>query len=366
MRTELKFLLSGPGLMGRQHAALLLARPDCRLAAIVAPDHASNTAFAREHGAAFFTDMQTALDQDDFDAVIISSPNEFHFAQAVACMRRGLPVFVEKPVTSRIDDALALAELAEELKVPVLVGHHRTYNPLLASLEDFIRSPRFGRPVAVQGSALFYKPRTYFEEGPWRQKIGGGPILINLIHEIGIMRTLYGNIRSVFAFASNAVRHFEVEDTVAINFSFENGALGTFLLSDTAASSKSWEMTTGENPVYPHFPAENCYHFAGTNGSLDFPSMHARCYPREDAASWWKPFETLDIPIARASPLERQLDHFVAVVRGRATPRVTARDGYLNMRVVDAIKSSIDSGSVIDLAGAAPEPVNRRAAGGSN
>jgi predicted dehydrogenase len=256
---------------------------------------------------------------------------------------------VEKPITADIDDARRLVELAEQTKVPVLVGHHRTYSPLLETVQHFLHSPLFGRPVAVQGSALFHKPTKYFEDGVWRTKIGGGPILINLIHEIGLMRLFYGEIKSVSAIVGKSIRGYEVEDTAAITFNFVNGALGTFLLSDTAASTKSWEMTSGENPSYPHFPEENCYHFAGTNGSLDFPSMLARYYQPGSQPSWWSQFEHVRLPLKRANPLECQLDHFVDVLRGRAVPRVSARDGYLNILVVQAIMQSISSEQIVTV-----------------
>jgi predicted dehydrogenase len=345
----LSFLLSGPGLIGKQHAKLLMSRPDCSLTAIVAPGHAHNESFALECGAKFFLTSDEALRREHFDAAIISSPNPFHFDQAAACIQNGIAVLVEKPVTDSVDDARRLVELAERLKVPVLVGHHRTYSPLLEAIEQFLNSPLFGRPVALQGSALFYKPARYFEDGAWRTRKGGGPILINLIHEIGLMRLFYGEIKSVSALAGRNIRNFEVEDSVAITFNFVNGALGTFLLSDTAASTKSWEMTSGENPAYPYFPAENCYHFAGTNGSLDFPSMHARYYAPGSEPSWWNQFETVQIPFRQGNPLERQLDHFVDVVCGRAAPRVSARDGYLNMLVVQAIMQSIATEKVVNV-----------------
>jgi predicted dehydrogenase len=353
MSDKLSILLSGPGLIGRQHARLINNHPECRLGAIVAPFHTANVEFAQELGVPLHTEIEEPLALDRFDAAIISSPNAFHAEQARACIRHRVPALVEKPVTDNLEAALGLANLSEDEGVPVLVGHHRTYSPLLEAAVRFLQSPQFGRAVALFGSALFFKPAHYFVDGPWRTKIGGGPILINFIHEIGLMRVLFGEIISVFADASNAVRGFEVEDTVAITLHFENGALGTFLLSDTAASDKSWEMTSGENPRYPHHPGSDCYHFAGSVGSLDFPSMTARCYKQDVDPSWWTSFEHSRLEFERSDPLTRQLDHFVEVIKKKAEPRVTARDGYRNMLVVQAIKESIAQGRLIQVADAA-------------
>jgi len=346
----ISILLSGPGLIGTQHARLVRAHPRCRLAAVVAPTSEENLAFARAHETPLYASVEAALAAETIDGAIVSSPNEFHFAQAMTCIDRRIPTLVEKPITDRLDEGRRLTEAAEAAGVPILVGHHRTYSPLLAAADGFLHSDAFGDMVALTGSALFYKPAQYFLDGPWRTKIGGGPILINLIHEIGLMRHFAGEIEKVSAVASQRTRGYEVEDTVAMTFGFESGALGTFLLSDTAASSKSWEMTSGENPSYPHFPQENCWHFAGTRGSLDFPSMRTRSYASAEGSSWWKPFEHGRIDFRRRDPLEAQLDHFVAVIADGATPRVTARDGWNNLRVVNAIRRSIATGATVAIA----------------
>ena len=359
MSDKISVLLSGPGLIGKKHAALISDRPDLDLSVVVAPLSERNAEFARAHGARHYQDVETALDREKIDAAVISAPNEFHHEQAIACLDRGVPALVEKPLTDDIGQARDLVEASDRTGLPVLVGHHRTYSPLLRLARTFIASDDFGDLVCVQGSALFYKPADYFEAGPWRTRKGGGPILINLIHEIGIMRYLCGEIASVSARVSHAKRGFEVEDSAAVLLTFESGAVGTFLLSDTAASSKSWEMTAGENPAYPYFPDQNCYHFAGDNGSLDFPSMRVRTYSGTPDRSWWHGFSEKRLTVAHEDPLALQLDHFVDVVRGDAAPAVSARDGYTNMLVQEAIVRAAATRMevvVADCAAKAPAP----------
>ncbi|MGP4805456.1 Gfo/Idh/MocA family protein [Agrobacterium cavarae] len=340
-----RIIVSGPGLIGKQHVRLVQARHDCQLVAIVAPATEENAAFARGVGVPLYDDLRIATRHVIVDGVVISSPNHFHKEQATICLQQGLPVLVEKPITDTVEDAEHLVRLVEQTGVPLLVGHHRTYSPLVSVVLDILRCEKFGKMVAITGSALFMKPDHYFEDGPWRKVKGGGPILINLIHEVGLMRLFAGEICSVQAIASHQRRGFEVEDTVAINFEFEGGALGTFLLSDAAASNKSWEMTAGENPAYPFFPDDACYHMAGTNGSIDFPSMSFKCYSSPDDRSWWKSFQLDRVAVERADPLERQIEHFVDVIARRATPLVSAFDGYQNLRVLQAIIDAIKTGA---------------------
>lgn len=347
MQEKLRFLLSGPGLIGRKHADLIEDRSDCELGAIVAPDHEWNMDFAAKRSVPAFTTVEAALASEEIDAAIISSPNMFHLEQALACLSNGIPALVEKPLTDELKDAEHLVDAVQRSGVPLLVGHHRTYSPLITTALAFLRSDRFGRMVALQGSALFFKPEQYFLDGPWRTRRGGGPILINLIHEIGLMRDFGGEIAAVHAMAGHHIRNFEVEDTVSISLEFRDGAMGTFLLSDTAASSKSWEMTSGENPAYPHFSDEACYHFAGTNGSLDFPSMMGKTYEREK--SWWMPFEEVRLDFEPVDPFKVQLDHFTEVIRKGATPRVSVEDGFRNLQVVEAIRTAIATSSTVRM-----------------
>lgn len=345
--SKLKFTVVGPGLIGKQHIRLIRENPDCELVAIVAPDHASNHQVARDNSVPIFHELAACLKRMAVDGVIISSPNAFHAEQARLCIEDGIPVLIEKPITASVQEGAMLAEMAERLGAKVLVGHHRTYSPVLAQARSIIHAGRLGRLVSVIGSAQFYKPSSYFAAGPWRTQPGGGPILINLIHEVGNLRSLCGEITAVQALASSAVRGYAVEDTVAINLMFANGVLGTFLLSDTAAAARSWEQTSRENPAYPSYPDEDCYFIAGTRGSLAVPTFRLKHYGEGVESSWWEPFEEEQLDIARQEPLACQLQHFVEVIRGEATPLVSAADGLRNLEITEAIARSATTHTLV-------------------
>lgn len=336
----LNIVVVGPGLIGKQHIRLVQDRADARLAAIVAPDHEHNHAVARTHAVPLFHSIDECLAGCAIDGIIISSPNEFHAEQAKRCVQAGIPALVEKPITANVKDGEELVELVRASKGKLMVGHHRAHSPLLAKARDIINSGRLGRIVSVMGSAQFYKPASYFEAGPWRTKIGGGPILINLIHEIGNLRSLCGEITEVQAFSSSEIRRFEVEDTVSINLRFANGALGNFMLSDTSVCARSWEQTSRENPAYPTYPDEDCYVISGTLGCLSVPTFRIKYVPEGTEPSWIAPFTQEEIEVTRQDPLACQLENFVQVIRGEATPLVSAADGLRNLVITEAIAKS--------------------------
>lgn len=346
-----KIVVVGPGLIGRQHIRLIKLSSDCELVAIVAPDHEQNHLVAREQEVPLFFDMQSCIAEQSIDGVIISSPNIFHAEQGRQCIAAGIPTLIEKPICASVSEGEELVALAKRHNVNVLVGHHRAYSPILAHARRIIESGRLGRLVSIIGSAQFYKPTEYFSAGPWRTQVGGGPILINLIHEVGNLRSLCGEVSAVQAISSSAIRNFVVEDTVAINLMFANGALGCFLLSDTAASAMSWEQTSRENPAFPTSGDEDCYVVTGTRGYLSVPTFRLKYYAEGVNPSWLTPFVDSTLEIERRDPLACQLEHFVDVIRGRASPLVSAADGLQNLKVTEAIARSAIEGRLQSLEG---------------
>jgi predicted dehydrogenase len=216
---------AGAGVIGRRHIELVLADRDCNLAAIVDPA-SSASEIARKTGVPLFSSLADLFARERPDGVIIATPNNLHLEHDLACIAAAVLALIEKPIADSIEAGQRLCEAADRAKVPLMVGHHRQHSPIMVEAVDIVRSGRLGRLVAVVGTAMFYKPDSYFTDAPWRGTLGSGPILINLIHEIGNLRALCGEIAAVQAIASQAVRGFPVEDTAAIALRFVNGVLG--------------------------------------------------------------------------------------------------------------------------------------------
>jgi len=346
--SRLRIAVAGAGAIGRRHIELLSESPECALCAIVDPAPGA-AAIARKADVPLVATLADLFARLRPDGVIIATPNRLHVENALDCIAAGVAVLVEKPVAHTVAEGLRLCAAAESAQARILVGHHRAHSPLMETAREIIAQGTLGTLVAVQGSAIFYKPDDYYDEAPWRRQPGGGPILINMIHEVGSLRSLCGEICAVQAFASSAIRGFPVEDTVAIGLRFLNGALGSFLVSDTAASARSWEQTSQENSAYATYPDEDCYVVVGTRGSLAVPTMRLKIYDLPEDRSWWKPYRTAVAPVERRDPLERQLAHFCAVIRGDAAPLVTARDGLMNLRVTESIAEAARTGKIITI-----------------
>ena len=346
--SKTRIAVAGAGYIGLAHMAVAQKSPTCTLSAIVDPAPAAAEVAARA-GVPLFGSLGELIAKDRPDGVILATPNPLHVEHALACIEAGLPMLLEKPIAPTVAEGERLVKIAEYAGATILIGHHRAHSPIMARACEIVARGTLGSLVGVMGSAVFFKPDRYFAEGPWRREIGAGPILLNMIHEVHNLRMLCGDIVAVQAFSSHGTRHFPVEDTVSINLRFANGALGAFLLSDSAACARSWEQTSRENTAYASYPDEDCYVVMGTFGSLSIPTMRLKTYDRSEDRSWWKPFHTSVADLVRDDPLVRQLEHFGAVVRGEAQPLVSPRDGLANLRVTEAIAAAAESGRVIEV-----------------
>jgi predicted dehydrogenase len=336
----------GAGLIGRKHLGILKSDPAFEVAGIADPAPPAE-AYARENGFALFKDTEALLDKAKPDGVIIAGPNVTHLGVALACAARRIPAIVEKPVADTVADALKVVEAAREANVPMLTGHHRRYNPIMQVAREFISSGALGKLVAVNATWLCRKPDDYFNVA-WRTAAGGGPVLINAIHDIDCLRMVVGDIDTVQAQTANSARGFGVEDACAAVLTFANGALGTLILADSTATPWNWEATARDSAIAPN-EIENCFLVAGTKGGLAIPQLQHWCYDKPDGA-WADPLTRRTLPVKNADPYPRQLHHFARVIRGEEAPIIDVAEGTRTLATTLAIVESAKAGRPVRVA----------------
>ncbi|MBX2880718.1 MAG: Gfo/Idh/MocA family oxidoreductase [Granulosicoccus sp.] len=334
----------GAGLVGTRHAQAVSTVEEVNLAAIVDPQQVGAT-LARQYDVAYYSALSELLKREKVDGVILATPNQMHVSNALECIRAGVPALVEKPLAVDLVGAEKIVAASEDYGVPILAGHHRRHNPLIARARRAIDEGCLGNITAVHGTTWFYKPDEYFD-ADWRKRPGAGPVYINLIHDIDLLRYLCGDVIQVCAMQSNVVRGNDVEDTAVVMLKFGSGALGTLSVSDCVAAPWSWELTARENSVYPA-TSETCYQIGGTDGSLALPNL--ALWQHLGEKSWWEPISATRLTFGLDDPLVRQVKQFDAVIRGDQQPLVSARDGLENQRVIEAVKQSAATGETIKL-----------------
>jgi len=338
-RRAARLVVAGLGLIGRAHAERIRAHAETDLVGVIDPAPAAREA-AAGLGVPVFDGLDAAIDAVAPDGLVLATPNQLHEAGALPALERGLPVLIEKPVADDFAAAMRIVEAQRRTGTPALVGHHRRHGMAVRRAIEAVADGVIGEVVAVSGLTLFLKPEDYFATD-WRRRPGAGPILINLIHDIDLTRAIAGEIVEVQALTSNRRRGFAVEDTAGILVRFAGGGIGSFVVSDAAVAPWSWEMTSGEAPVYPH-QAEHCLHIAGTRGALSLPDL--TLWRHHEPAGWHRPFERSSLAGETIDPLIEQIGHFVAVIRGEAAPRVDVAEGARTLAVVEAIHRAAAEG----------------------
>ncbi|MBR0898849.1 Gfo/Idh/MocA family oxidoreductase [Bradyrhizobium tropiciagri] len=344
MARAVNLAVLGAGLIGKRHIEHIISEPEAELYAIVDPSPDSKELAAVKR-VKWYPNFAAMIAEGKPDGIIVATPNQMHVANGNEAIAAGVPALIEKPIADDLGEGLKLVESGEKAGVAILTGHHRRHNPMIQRAKSIIEQGRLGRIVAVHGFFWLMKPDDYFDV-PWRREVGAGPVLLNLIHDVDLLRYLCGEVEAVQAFQSNAVRNYPVDETTVVILRFANGALGTINVSDTVVGPWSWEQTTGENSVYPRTD-QTCYHIGGTHGSLSVPRLEL--WTNEVKRSWWDSFKVERHIAPDNDPLRLQIQQFCQVIRGQEKPLVSGREGLMTLKVIDAVKRAASSGELVKV-----------------
>jgi len=342
---KIKISVIGTGLMGLQHIKAINKSKKASLHSIV-DINKDALSLSKKFNIPVFKNCKELLNKNKPDAVIVATPTQLHKIHTINFLKSKIPVLLEKPISDNLASAEKIIDSSKTYKTPLLIGYHRRHNSIVTKVKQEIESGKLGKVVSANIICWLYKHKEYFNE-KWRIKKGGGPLGINLVHDIDLICYLLGSIKFVQAFTSNSVRKFKVEDTATINLVLKSGALCTLNISDTIVAPWSYELTAGENPAYPK-TNQSAYFIGGTKGSLQFPNLNSWHYKSE--RSWWKNIFDKKYNIkSDSNTLINQIDHFCDVVSKKIKPKVNGNDGLNSLKIFDAILKSVKTGKKIKI-----------------
>jgi predicted dehydrogenase len=321
-----RILVVGGGLIGMRHVQAVQAHDGCTLVGLVDPDPSITTDTAR-----FATMADVA---DTVDGVIIATPTHLHATHGAEAAARGWHMLIEKPVAGTVKDAQTLKAALRKSHVQSLVGHHRRYHASVRQLKSLIAEGMIGQVVNTTLIWAMRKPDAYFEDN-WRTS-SGSPVMINLVHDIDLLRFCVGEISDTAALRGSDLRKAGRIESGAVCIAFENGATGTISFADTAPSPWGFEAATGENPNIGA-TGQDMLWITGTKGAVSFPSMTLW-----QGTDWGQAAQQTRLEPAQniTPPLEAQLDHFLEVMEG-APPLIDVADAARTLDVAARIEAQL-------------------------
>lgn len=324
----IQILVLGAGLIGARHAKSVQQHPACTLVGVVEP----NSALHIDPSISYYTDVADVA--HPVQAAIIATPTHLHAEHGVFAAQRGWDILVEKPISGSLAQAQALSDAVAKAGVASLVGHHRRYHAHVQHLKQMIAAGDIGDPITATVIWAVRKPDGYFQEN-WRTT-GGSPVMINLVHDVDILRYILGEVTEIRALGSAHIRNANRTESGAAIMRFDNGAVAAISFADTAPSPWGFEAGTGENP---HIAAshQDMMWITGTSGSVAFPSM-TQWSGAQDWSESPKP-KRLDLP--ETDPLATQLNHFVEVVARKSEPLISVFDATETLKVALELEAQL-------------------------
>jgi len=322
----------GAGNISRTHARAALDIPGVGVAAYWSRSHERASAMASAFGGRAFATLDELLAHRPMDFVIVGTPSGLHAEHAMAAVRRGVHVLVEKPLdvsTERVDRLLA--ECARYGVTIGVIFQDRTA-PHLAWLRDRIAAGDLGRLLEISAELRWYRPPEYYAESSWRGTLaldGGGALMNQGAHTVDLLVWLAGDVDRVVATTRTALHSIEVEDTAVAFLEYANGAVGTL------------EVTTA---AYPGFPRRLTV--TGSEGTIVVEGDRvATIALRRDVPP--PPAQDVNRNSSMSSPVvsdgtghRRVIADFIEALQAGRPPLCDGRDGRRSVALIEAAYES--------------------------
>ncbi len=317
MSQPIRVCLVGAGRVARVHANSLVNHvPEAQLVAIADPDKKALDETAEKFGISVrCPSLEDALENADFDAVVITTPTFTHARLAITAANAGKHLLLEKPMAMSLEECDAIIAAAERNGVILQLGFMRRFDPEFVAAAARIEAGEIGRPMLIK--SLTHGPGL---PPPWARdlKTSNGNLAEVNSHDWDCVRWLMGsNPERVYAEVANfkgearGVHTEHFYDTALVTIRFESGGLGS--ISSVCPCDYGYDARV---------------EIIGERGIMQIGEMKGRaivvCTNRDQG---------LITPIYRTWPQRfewgyiREMEHFAHCITTGTQPRVGGTDG---------------------------------------
>jgi UDP-N-acetylglucosamine 3-dehydrogenase len=313
----LKAGVIGVGSIGQNHARVYRSLPGAKLVGIADANLQAAAKVGEFNNVPFYDSLDKLIDSQSPDLVSVAVPTSLHFEVGCALIERGVHVLMEKPITSTLDQAEKLVELAAKKGVVLAVGHIERFNPAVMELRRRLKESMAGRIYKVFAQRL----------SPYPPRIRDAGVVIDLAsHDIDLMRYLIDEpITKVYGETLQSINS-DREDLFDGLLRFKGGAVGVLDVNWMTPTKIRRLTVTGSRGFF----------------ECNLLSQELFYYENDSAPSQWDALSVLrgvtegnvlGIRLQRHEPLAAEINDFVSAVREGRRPLVTGEDGLETLRL---------------------------------
>ena len=317
---------AGMGRQGRDIATAAQAAGNLELVACFDANREAATQAAADFGCRAVESFEDLLRDESVKGIVIVSPNQLHREQAVAAVKAGKHVFVEKPIANTLAEARDMVLAAREAGRWLQVGHNMRRRGAQRKMKELVEQGAIGQMVVAEAN-FGHSHGLRMQPGEWRWRwdnTPGGALMLLGVHHADSLSWLCGPIKRVTGFLGRVATAAEIEDAGAVALEFESGAFGG--------------LTTGYS--YPRQVHLNLY---GTRGNILSDERDATITlvgPEGEVAR---------IPAPEVDTLRDEMQDFGRCIMQGRRPETGGEEGFNALAVVWAAIESSRSGRAVEV-----------------
>ncbi len=320
----IKIAVIGLGYMGQGHVRVLSSLSKVDIVAVCDKDFQKTQKISKQYRVKPYRDFKKLLKEEELDAISISLPTSLHFMVASKAAKKGIALFIEKPICSKIPQAKELIKIAKSQKVPIMVGHIERFNPVVNEIKQRIKSQELGKILQIHTQRFSPPPA---------RALDVSAVIDLATHDIDIIQYILDQ-KPVRIYAETDNKAHRKEDLMAAILRFKNGVIGLVEVSWLHPTKIRRLTVLGENGMYvADYITQELFFYRQTNKLPKNPTSYAAIQTGADVVK---------IAFEAKEPLEIELEAFIDALKRKSKMPITGEDG---LKAIEMAQKMMRSGT---------------------